>query len=169
MAVVRGQTPGRSALRVSTPGFQPAPSAIHFRQNVPPSVRQWKESLHNCGALRVIARATQPATKSLEIVVIEADGTPWGTVVPLTGEWREIDIPLNELRFFSHWSHPETRGGSGDYFHAEAVDAVNVCLGAWLYGLQASQPHGIELQTIALLPEAHGQEHTISHLDRSGE
>ena len=149
---MRGTTPGCSALQLSTASFEPAPGAIHFRQTVPASVRQWQASLRGCQAVRVVARATRPATKSLEMVLIEADGSPWGTVVPLTSEWREIDVPLNELRFFAHWPHPDGRGGADDHFHADAVDVVNVCFGAWLYGPQASQPHGIELQSVALLP-----------------
>lgn len=156
-ALVGGGTPGSWALRVSTTGFEPGSSAIHFRQSVPPSVRYWEASLRGCRTLRIVARAAQPATDSVEIVLIENDGAPWGTVIPLTAQWRQIDVPLSDLRFFTHWSHPQSRGQTGDRFHPESVDAVNVCFGSWLYGSEAPLPHAVELQTISLLPGASSQ------------
>ena len=99
----------------------------------------------------ITARASTPETNGLEVVLLEKDSAPWGAVIPLTEGWREIVVPLDDFRFFSHWQHPSGRGGRGDRFHPENVQAVNFCFGAWLFGNRAAQPHGIEVQSVTLV------------------
>ena len=81
---------------------------------------------------------------------METDGSPWGTVVELSEEWRQITLPLKDLRFFGHWRHPKGRGGDDDRLHPAQAVGVNFCFGAWLYGGQAGEPHAIEVERVAL-------------------
>ena len=83
-------------------------------------------------------------------MLIEEDGAPWGTVVPLSTEWRQIVVPLTKLRFFRHWPHPRGRGGPGDRVRPERVVAVNLCFGAWLYPGHEAEPHTVEIATVGL-------------------
>jgi hypothetical protein len=151
MAIVRGSEPGRQAVSVWTRAFGPAPSCIGFRRDVPEEIRPLREVLKACDAIRIVARATQPATRSLELVLLEQDSAPWGTVVPLNTEWREITVKLDQLRFFSHWSHPGNRGAATDRFQPGNVSAVSFCFGAWLFGEHAGEPHGIEVESVSLV------------------
>jgi hypothetical protein len=50
-------------------------------------------------------------TKTVEITLIHANGKVWGAQVPLETEWRDIRMPLSELRYFTHWDNlsPESR------------------------------------------------------------
>jgi len=149
-AIVRGSVPGLEALRVQTKGFGPAPSCVSFRSSPGSDLDVWRGVLGRCDRLEVVARAAHPATRALEVVVLETDGTPWGTVIELNEEWRRITLPLETLRFFGHWSHPQGRGGEDDRLRPGHAAAVNFCFGAWLYGDRAGEPHAIEVGRVAL-------------------
>ena len=148
-SIVRGSAPGLRALRVQTKGFGPSPSGVSFRSSPGPDLDVWRDILGGCDTLEVVARAGHPATRAFELVVLETDGAPWGTVVELNEEWRRITLPLKALRFFGHWSHPKGRGGDGDRLQPVKAAAVNFCFGAWLYGDQAGEPHAVEVQRVA--------------------
>ena len=150
LAQVTGSRQGQRAVRISVDHFDPSPSAVYFRNTIPDAARAWRDVLPQCNVVVVKARALDDATDRVELVLLEKDTAPWGTEIRLTREWQEIVIPLDHLRFFSHWTHPANRGDQGDHFHSEQVSAVNVCFGAWLYGDRANQPHGIELESITL-------------------
>jgi hypothetical protein len=97
-----------------------------------------------------------PDTNRLEVVLLERDSAPWGTVIELSDRWQEIVVPVDQLRFFAHWAHPGSRGGPGDRFHPENVESVNFCFGAWLVGDRAARPHGIEVEEVSLVPAGGG-------------
>lgn len=152
-ATVRGSRPGSQALRVWTSQFGPAPNCLSFRQ-VSGGLEAWRSALETCRTLRITARGTTPDTNRLEIVLLERDAAPWGTVIELSDRWQEIEVPLDRLRFFDHWAHPDNRGGPADRFHPENVESVSFCFGAWLFGDRAAQPHGIEVQEVMLVPDS---------------
>ena len=149
--LVRGSKPGAQALRVWSKGFGPPPSSLHFRQNMLPDFDVWRDAAEGCNAVQIVARSEQPHTDSLEVVLLETDGAPWGTVIPLAQEWRTLTLPLSKLRFFSHWRHTAGRGAAGDRFHPERVAAVSFCFGAWLYREHAKERHGIEVESVSLV------------------
>jgi hypothetical protein len=148
--MVAGSRSDRKAVQVSVGSFEPAPAAVHFRNVVPPYMSAWHGALADCNVVVLTARALTEDTDRLELVLLETDTAPWGTEVSLTTEWQEIVVPLDRLRFFSHWSHPAQRGGEGDHFDPRQVNAVNICFGVWLYGPRSSQPHGFEIESILL-------------------
>jgi len=109
------------------------------------------DELAQCDTLVVKARCVTPVTNRVEIVLIERDGTPWGTVVDLTTNWREIRLPLSSLRHFAHWgTTPQGRGGKDDRLRPENIAAVNVCFGAWLFPSREKERHAIEIEEIAV-------------------
>jgi len=149
---VPGMSPDRMALRIAVPeGFDPAPGCTHFRVAVPETAAQPAGSAWDARYLLLRARAGEPETRKVEIVVQEDDGTPWGTVVELTPGWREIKVPLAELQHFGHWGvGPARRGKPGDRPRPSHIRAVNVCFGAWLYGDHANRAHALEIEEVAL-------------------
>jgi len=152
--LVRGSQPGRQAGRLWTNGFGPLPSCISFRQTVPEDLSRFAACLRQCDSLEIVARATTPETDKLEVALVERDSTAWGTTITLTQEWRRINVPLDELRFFAHWTHPDNRGSECDRLGAENLTAVNFCFGAWLFGDRAGGPHGIEIESASLVRTA---------------
>jgi hypothetical protein len=148
-SVVGGDRPGRRAMRVLMNGFGPAPSCSSGRMNVGTAARQFLAG-KKFQTLVVTARSVEAATDRIELALIEDDGAPWGTILKLTPEWREIRIPLRELTYFSQWAHPKTRGGEGDRPNGGRIAAVNVCFGAWLYPETRTARHGFDIQSVAL-------------------
>ena len=150
-STVPGMAEGRLALRVAVEKFGPPPSSISLRTEVSEELDPWRDLLASRTSLCLRARALEQATTALEVVVLERDGTPWGTNVPLTTEWRVLRLPLASLRHWAHWgASPPGRGGNGDQLRSRELAGVNVCFGAWLYPGHAEEPHSIELEGITV-------------------
>lgn len=150
-SVVAGMTKEQRALRVTVEKFDAPPSAISFRNDFTEELAVRRDDLAGRKTLCVRARALEPTTTSVEIVVIERDGAPWGANVPLTTAWKEIRLPLTSLHYFKHWGeNPANRGGEDDHLKPENLAAVNVCFGAWLYPKHAAERHGVEIESIVV-------------------
>jgi len=149
--LVRGSQPGCQAERIWTDGFGSPPSSISYRQVVPENVARFQRELAAADGLEVVVRATQPQTDRLEVTLVERDSTAWGTVVPITQRWQKIVVPLEQLKFFRHWAHPEGRGTKDERLQLDELSAVNFCFGAWLYGDRSGMPHGVEIESASLV------------------
>ncbi len=148
---VPGMGEGHLALRIAVEKFGPPPSSISLRTDVSEELDPWRERLASRTELCLRARALEDTTTALEVVVLERDGTPWGTNVKITKEWQVIRVPLTSLRHWGHWSgSPPGRGGEGDRPQPQEFAGVNICFGAWLYPGHAEQPHSIELESITV-------------------
>ena len=146
---VPGMGQGRRALRVSAGPFGPAPDCRSSRIAIPAPRLGWIGG-QRPSALLFTVRAVETVTEKLELVMLERDGTPWGTVVRLAPEWQQIRLPLNTFRFFEHWAHPSDRGGDKDAMQVDQLTGINLCFGSWLYGENAGQAHAFEVQNIAV-------------------
>lgn len=102
--------------------------------------------------LHVRARAADPQTTGFELALIEADGVPWGTVVPLTTEWQTIRIPLGKLTLFSQWGKGYAER-AGPHLRLSRLEAINICFGKWLFGATADKPHAVEIAEIGVTAE----------------
>ena len=100
--------------------------------------------------LVVRARATRPDTKAVEITLIHANGKVWGTQVPLETEWRDIRVPLSELRYFKHWGNlpPLEPGDAPD---ARILQTIGLCYGKWLCKETLDREHGFEISSIRIV------------------
>lgn len=150
-ALVWGKDRGRRALRVGVDGFGPEPSCSSLEVEVEPNLDLWRDKLRQATTLLVTARAGDPLTDKVELVLVEGDGAPWGTVMSLPQTWQTIHVPLSSLRYFAHWNPScKDRGGPGDHVRLDQVRRVRLTFGAFLYGKRAARPHAFELQDIAL-------------------
>ena len=96
-------------------------------------------------------RATDDVTKEVEFVFMQTDRRAWGTVVPLTKEWREIRLPFVRLKYFSQWGLPPLPKG-------EKPDARKICWFNFMYGNflcngTEDKPHGFEIDSIRITYE----------------
>lgn len=96
--IVDGSEPQRLALSAVVEDFSPPPHHFALRTFLPEAQRTRLAEAPSGGVLRVRARAAGRASDRLEVALVERDGTTWGTVVELTDGWRELVIPLSELR-----------------------------------------------------------------------
>jgi hypothetical protein len=146
---VPGPADDMGGVRIAVKGFGPAPNCTSFRLAVLEGELDALGRLDQDAAVTLPLRAGMPDTDTVEVVLIEEDGSPWGTVVPLRREWTETRLTPADLRFFDHWAHPEGRGGPGDTLRLGRVRYVNLCFGAWLFGEKASRPHAVEVSEIS--------------------
>ena len=149
--IVQGRSSGSKALQIAVKSFGPPPSSISLRTDVTEEMEPWRERLSRCLTLCIRARSLEKSTTSMEIVVLEKDGAPWGSNVLLTTEWKDIRLPLTALRYWGHWSGcPPNRGGNDDRIKPGEISGVNVCFGAWLYPGHVDEPHSIELENMTV-------------------
>jgi Cellulase (glycosyl hydrolase family 5) len=150
-STVAGSTPGSSAWRFSVKAFGPEPNCASARVDLGPTIDLWRPIIAGHETLRLRARAGEPTTTAVEIVLTERDGTPWGTAAKLTTEWQDIRIPLADLTHFAHWSGtPQGRGGEGDHCRVAGIETLSITYGAWLYPDHTDEPHSIEFEFIRL-------------------
>lgn len=144
---------GRAAMHLGTESFTGERESLSLRAECDGKTfaRLWQTDGERA-VLHVRARAACPQTSGFELVLIEADGVPWGTVVPLTTEWQTLRIPLGKLRLFTNWGK-DYAGLAGPHLRLSRLQAVNVCFGKWLYGPAAGEPHAFEIAEIGLTAE----------------
>jgi hypothetical protein len=148
--LVPGTTPNTRVLQIAVDAFGPPPSSVSFQNELLEELDLRRDDLKARTTLRIRARALEPSTDRVEVVLIEHDGTPWGANIPLGTQWQDIRVPLSSLRFYKHWgNHPADRAAS-DRIRPEALSAVNVCFGAWLYPAHAAQRHTVEIEQIVV-------------------
>lgn len=145
-----GPEPGLSALELRAPKGFPAGSSASVEVSVGPRLRFVQPEAEQCGTLCLLARRGEPVTEQVEVVLREHDRAPFGTEIDLTDEWREIRVPLGELRHFPHWDGPASRGGKGDRLNPGRIATLHLTFGAWLYPDALERPHAIEIQRIWL-------------------
>lgn len=138
------------AWRVSVPKFDAPPDCVSWRMELGEQVLPWQYRLATCKALRLRVRAGEPGTSALEVVLLEADGAPWGCNVTLTDAWQEVTVSWDKFRYFSHWQHPPDRGGPGDHFSPAELQAINFCFGTWLFPQRAGEKHAVEIEGVWL-------------------
>jgi hypothetical protein len=96
--IVAGSEPERLALSAVVEDFTPSPHQFALRTFLPEGQRTRLGEAASGGALRIRARAAGRASDRLEVALVERDGTAWGSIIELTDAWREVVVPLSELR-----------------------------------------------------------------------
>ncbi|MGQ9730919.1 MAG: cellulase family glycosylhydrolase [Candidatus Zipacnadales bacterium] len=148
--IAPGSRSDTTAWHVETSGFNLPPSCLNARIDIFQLVQTRARAAMHYDTLHIRARAVEPETRAIEVVLTEADGAPWGFTPELTTEWQDIRLPLKELRFFSHWTQPEGRGLEGDSCHAQNLAGIHITFGAWLYGENYAKRHAFEIEFIRL-------------------
>lgn len=138
---------GADALQVGVPGFAPDGSTVlQFRCDYGTQTNFFYQA-PTATVLVVRARATEAATSAFELTMVEHDLKSWKYEVPLTGDWREIRLPVGEGRYCGDWPWvPKLR--PGDRPDVGRPVCIRLSFGAWLYGADAAKPQGFELESI---------------------
>ncbi|HEX6071290.1 MAG TPA: hypothetical protein VFZ18_15765, partial [Longimicrobiaceae bacterium] len=96
--LVPGSTEGRRAMRVLVESFEPDPHHYAVRSFLGEENRARLTDARNYGVLKVRARSTGVAEERIEVALVDEDGAAWGAVVPLTPEWRDVELGISSLR-----------------------------------------------------------------------
>ncbi len=151
---VPGMDEGTEALGIYVDGFDAPPDCASVRITLADEAQGLGEQMALAESVVIKARGATSETTRLEVVILERDGSPWGVMnLALTEQWQAITIPIEDLQLFSHWAHPEGRGGEGDRLRPEEIQTVSFCIGSWQYGDEPTGPRGVEIQEVALSQE----------------
>ena len=94
-------------------------------------------------------RGTLPETKRIEVVMTDEDGIPWGMILPISADWRDVTVPLASLRLFRHWMNgAEAPAGAKPDFGR--MRTLSLGFGTYLLKDTARLEHGIEFSCVRL-------------------
>jgi hypothetical protein len=110
--------------------------------------------------LRVRARSAGRAADRVQLALVERDGTAWGAPVDLTGSWRDVTVPLSELRrvplallprpypeFLPYLLTADTDRAAPE---PARLDGIQLLVSPELVGEGAAGVHGFEVESVIL-------------------
>ncbi len=93
-----GSEPGRLAVRARVSSLSPSPHHFALRTFLPEAQRGRLDVVPEGGVLRIRARAADLPSDRMEVALVQRDGSAWGTVLHLTDEWKDFEVPVDEFR-----------------------------------------------------------------------
>ncbi len=141
---------GAPAYRLHVAAFKGGKGFFQFRQ--PLDGKSFRSAFPDAArpkAIVVRLRAATEHTAKVELVLYDDEGRPWGRTVALTTGWRDIRLPVESFRHYSHWEKcgPPPQGQTLD---ARRVAKVALSLGAWLFPNGPERPHTIEFSSLRI-------------------
>lgn len=94
-------------------------------------------------------RATDEATKRVEFSFSQQGGRIWGKVIDLSPEWREVTIPFEDLRYFTHWGCPALKPGEKP--DVRLMSVARFMFGNFLTNGSADRAHGFEVESLKVI------------------
>lgn len=160
MRLVAGKSAGAQALSLGVRKFNGA-NGLSVRYVLDARWTGSREEFPRYNAVRVRCRAAQPDTNHVEISLIDREGRAWGVTVPLTQKWSDILVPLQTLRptqvfcvpfaYPSHVTELSAPHRAEDAsFSVGNIEAIQFSLRVDRYGEKTQEPHGIEIESVAL-------------------
>jgi hypothetical protein len=163
--VAAGSGPERLALSAVVEDFAPAPHHFALRTFLPETQRTRLADADSAGVLRVRARAVGRAADRVEVSLVERDGTAWGAVIDLADAWRDIVVPLADLRPTALALLPRPYPQFLPYLFEGPTDGAGPRL-ADLDGLQFSTSAGLFGDSDAAGPHGFAVEHVVLETGR---
>ena len=122
-----------------------------------------KKEAANGAALDIKLRSVGGTRRTIEVTLVEQDGTAWTAPVLAGPAWSTVSIPVTQLKvsrsihipspfpaLWDYWrSIPEHRGGPGDRIHLENVERLQLTLTA-NKGAPGEDAQGAAIESIRL-------------------
>jgi hypothetical protein len=136
-----GEGSDESAVSLSLPDLGPeTPERYAASLYVGDVVAARKKDVSLASAVDIKLRAVAGSQKSIDVLLIERDGTAWSTPATAGQAWSTIRVPLESLRIsrsihipspfpglWNYWRQASAlRGGSGDRIHIEDVERLEL-------------------------------------------
>ena len=97
-------------------------------------------------------RAAHPDTTKFRFRIGDDRGVAWETLVPVTGAWCDVTIPLSQFKV-PNWCRKPPPDDSG--FRLKRWISFTFEFGRDLFPETYGRPHGIEIASLRLLPDMH--------------
>jgi hypothetical protein len=119
--------------------------------------------------LHVRLRSQGGARKTLELTLIEKDGSSWQLRAVASGAWSEVGVPLSQLHaersifipspypgLWNYWRvQPPGRGGPGDQVHIADVERLELRVNANSGELASDDARGVAIESVWLTFSGH--------------
>src|ERR1700722_12888349 len=163
--IVPGQSDDESALSLSLPDLgKDTPARYAAVLYVGDATAARRAEAPRAQSLEVTLRAVGGARKSIEVTLIEQDGSAWSTPIVVGSAWSTITVPLAQLHisrsihipspFPGSWDYwrdsPRRRGVAGDRIHPENVERLQLTVTATSADGAAEDGRGAAVQSIKL-------------------
>jgi hypothetical protein len=139
--IVPGETADESALSLTLPALGlDTPDRYAAALYIGAVIASRTGEAARADSLEVKLRAVGGAHKTLEVTLIEKDGTAWSTAIAAAGAWSTVSIPLSSLQIsrsihipspypglWNYWrTSPASRGRDTDHVRIENVERLQL-------------------------------------------
>jgi hypothetical protein len=139
--IVPGQSADESALSLSLPDLgKDTPERYAAALYVGDAIGARRADIARANTLDIKLRSVGGARKTVQVALIEQDGSAWSISVVATSDWSTVNVPLQTLQLspsihipspypglWDYWrAIPQGRGRDGDRIHPEAVERLQL-------------------------------------------
>jgi hypothetical protein len=162
--IVPGESSDESALNLGLPELgKDTPERYAAALYVGDAIAARKADAQRARSLDVKVRSTGGAQKTIQVTLIEQDGTAWSTPVVARSAWSTVTVPLANLSssrsilipspypgLWNYWrASPPRRGLAGDHVHPEDVERLQLTV-APNVDPQGDDAKGVAVESIRL-------------------
>jgi hypothetical protein len=170
--IVPGQVSDESALRLELPDLgADTPEQYAASLYIGDRLVARQADAAQADNLHVRLRSVGGKRKTVNVTLIEKDGSSWRMAARATGSWSEVSLPLRQLRhsrsifipspypgLWNYWRvGPASRGGAGDQVHIEDVERLELSVGANAGDSADDNGRGVAVESIWLSFEGAGK------------
>ncbi|HEY4975502.1 MAG TPA: hypothetical protein VII41_17955 [Steroidobacteraceae bacterium] len=163
--ITAGQDGGESALRLELPDLgADTPAQYAASLYIGDRIATRSRDASRADTLHVKLIASGGDRKSVDVTLIEKDGSSWRMTALASGVWSEVSMPLTQLKhdrsifipspypgLWNYWRlGPRSRGGAGDQVRIDDVERLQLSVGSNAGDNAADSGLGVAVQSIWL-------------------
>jgi hypothetical protein len=158
--IVPGESADEAALSLSLPDLGPdTPERYAGALYIGDVIAARKSDAARADSLEIKLRSVGGTHKTLQLTLVEQDGSAWSTPVVAGTNWSTVTVPLGSLRIsrsihipspypglWNYWrASPANRGRTGDHIHVENVERLQLAVTA-----NAGETAGDDAKSVAV-------------------
>ena len=163
--IVPGESADESALSLALPDLgNDTPERYAGALYIGDVVAARKEDAARATSLEIKLRSVGGTHKTVQVTLIEQDGSAWSAPVVAESDWSTVTVGLKALQLtrsihipspfpglWNYWrASPESRGGNGDHIHPESVERLQLTVTPNSAGNAGDDASGVAVESIRL-------------------
>jgi hypothetical protein len=163
--IVPGQSADESALSLALPDLgTDTPARYAAALYIGDVIAARRSEAPWADALEIKLRAVGGVRKTIEVTLIEQDGSAWSVPLVARDAWSTVSVPLGQLHIsrsihipspfpglWNYWREsPAGRGAAGDHIHLENVERLQLTVAAASADSAADDARGAAVESITL-------------------